>query len=78
MKAMEIDAAQIRAARAMLSMRQEDLADASGLTRKALAAIEAGSAIAREPTLQRIRAALEQRGVEFLDTAAGRGVILRR
>lgn len=75
---MEIDAAQVRAARAMLSMRQEDLADVSGLSRKALAAIESGRAVAREPTLQRIRAALEQQGVEFLDTAAGRGLILKR
>ena len=61
-------------ARGLLEMTQADLAAAVGLSEKALSYIESGRAIPRRSTLDKIRTALELRGVEFIN---GTGVKLK-
>ena len=77
-----LTAAQIRAARAIVELRQEDLAEASGVSAAAIKKIEAG-ADAKASTLQKLQKALEQMGVMFLEEGAvspggGPGLRLRR
>ena len=72
-----LTAAQVRAARAMIEMKQQDLAEAAGMARSALAAFEAGQRISRPATLERIRSVLENRGVIFIESDAGVGILLR-
>lgn len=74
---MTITAAQIRGARGMLKMLQGDLASAAGLTPAAMNAIEAGTSKPRAATTDRLRAALEQRGIVFFESHEGRGVMLK-
>lgn len=62
----------------MIEMKQQELAEASGITRSALAAFEAGESRSRSPTLQRIRSALEMRGIVFIESEAGFGVLLAK
>lgn len=66
---------QIEAARALLNLGQAELAAGVGLTRQALARIEAGKVVPRQSTLARIVTELEHRGVEFIN---GRGVVLKK
>lgn len=73
-----LTAAQVRAARAMIEMKQHELAEESGVTRSALAAFEAGESRSRSPTLQRIRSVLEMRGIVFIESEAGYGVLLAK
>lgn len=73
---MTITAAQIRGARAMLRMTQDDLATRAGLSQRSLAMIETEAAKPRDGTLERLRAALEEAGAIFIETAAGAGVML--
>lgn len=61
-------------ARGLLEMTQSDLAAAVGLSEKALSYIESGKAIPRRNTLEKIRIALELRGIEFIN---GTGVKLK-
>lgn len=74
-------AAQIRAARALLAWRQEDLAKASAVGLATIARIEQrdGLAMANMSTLLRIQRALEEAGVRFIatDTHGGPGVRLK-
>lgn len=75
-----ITAAQIRAARALLTWKQVDLAKASGISEMSIKNIERGDTDPRVSTIAAIRTALEQAGVQFLDqgdTATGPGVVLR-
>lgn len=74
---MTITPAQIRGARGMLRMLQSELAEAAGLTPKAMNSIETESAKPRPATLERIRSVLEARGVVFFDSHEGRGVLLK-
>lgn len=60
----------------MLRIVQEELASAAGISQRSLAVIETESAKPRAATLLSIRAALEDRGVLFIETDAGCGVIL--
>ena len=62
----------------MLGMRQEELADLAGASRRTVALFEAGTRTPRAATMERLRLALEQSGVDFIDTGAGEGVIVRR
>jgi transcriptional regulator with XRE-family HTH domain len=57
---------QIRAARSLLDWKQSDLAEASGLSLKALSNIEQGLAVPRVSTLQIIEQTLRDVGVDFL------------
>jgi CheY-like chemotaxis protein/DNA-binding Xre family transcriptional regulator len=70
---------QIRGARAMLGMKQGDLARQAGISVSTLNNIERG--VQTDPkisTLRAIQHALEQDGIEFTDSDAGRvGIFLR-
>jgi len=72
---------QIKAARALLAWSQADLADRSGISEPTVARLEAadGELGGREDTTQRLRAAIEAAGVEFIDeNGGGPGVRLRK
>lgn len=56
---------QCRAARALLNIRQAELADAAGLSPGVVIALEKGSTQTKPDTLRSLRAALERSGVEF-------------
>ena len=58
---------QIRAARALLNWNQEDLANAAGLSQTGIARIENGSNNPTSTTLDKITAAFDGAGVEFID-----------
>jgi len=58
---------QIRAARALLSMSQDELAVAAGLTPQAIRKIESGEVQPREGTLADIERVFHECGIEFLD-----------
>jgi len=74
---MTITAAQIRGARAMLRMTQEDLAAKADLSQRSLAMIETEAAKPRDGTIERLKAALEAEGAVFVDTEIGAGVLLK-
>lgn len=57
---------QIRAGRAWLGMSQDDLAKAAGLSQTGIARIETGVNTPHSGTLEKIKAALEERGIEFI------------
>jgi transcriptional regulator with XRE-family HTH domain len=72
---------QIKAARALLAWSQADLADHSGISEPTVARLEAadGELGGREDTTQRLRAAIELAGVEFIEeNGGGSGVRLRK
>lgn len=81
LQAVMINAAQIRAARALLGWKQTDLAKASKLSEMSIKNIERGATDPRASTLQAIQTALENAGVVFLDPGqtrdGGPGVRLR-
>jgi transcriptional regulator with XRE-family HTH domain len=72
-------AAQIRAARALLGWRQEQLAKASGVGTATIQRIEksAGPIGGYVSTLMSIQSAFEQAGIRFLDNDAGGGIGVR-
>ena len=76
---MSISPAQCRAARGLLGWSQLDLSKASRTATKTIADFERG---AREPyprTLEDVRGAIEQAGVEFIDeNGGGSGVRFRK
>ena len=57
---------QIRAARALLGLRQVDLAAKAGVAEVTLKAVERGTGDPRLSTLTKIRGALEAAGIEFM------------
>jgi predicted transcriptional regulator len=72
---------QIKAARALLAWSQSDLADRSGVSEPTVARLEAvdGELGGRGATMQKIRAAIETAGIEFIqENGGGPGVRLRR
>ena len=74
-------AAQVRAARGLLSMKQADLAKAAGVSLPTVKRIEGmdGPLRIRLDTMQAIKTALEAAGVVFLDSKElGPGVALKR
>ena len=77
-----IELAQIRAARALLGWRQEDLSKASGVGTATVRRIESANSgtTSYVSTLSRIQASLEAAGVLFIDDdgSAGIGVRLAR
>ena len=64
---MRITVSQIRQARALLRMSQEQLAKAAGITRPTLSEIENAKTVPHESTAEAIRVALERRGIVFAD-----------
>jgi transcriptional regulator with XRE-family HTH domain len=73
------DLAQIRAARALLGWRQEQLAKASGIGTATIQRIErsAGPVGGYVSTLMRIQSAFEKAGILFLDDDAAGGIGVR-
>ncbi len=72
---------QIKAARALLAWSQDDLARYSSLSEPTIARLESadGPIAGRPKTAEKIRAALEKAGIEFIDeNGGGPGVRLRR
>jgi predicted transcriptional regulator len=72
---------QIKAGRALLGWSQSDLASESGVSEPTIARLEAadGQLGGREATANRIRAALEKGGIQFIDeNGGGAGVRLRK
>jgi predicted transcriptional regulator len=72
---------QIKAARALLAWSQADLADRSGISEPTIARLEAidGKLGGRGDTTQKIRAAIEAAGIEFITAnGGGPGVRLRK
>jgi transcriptional regulator with XRE-family HTH domain len=63
-----IRSAQIRAARALLGWRQQDLSKASGVGTATIYRIEkSDTSVGYASTVARIQAALEQAGIQFID-----------
>jgi transcriptional regulator with XRE-family HTH domain len=72
---------QIKAGRALLGWSQSNLALESGVSEPTIARLESvdGQLGGREATIQRIRAALEKGGIQFIDeNGGGPGVRLRK
>jgi len=72
---------QIKAGRALLGWSQSDLASESGISEPTIARLESvdGELGGREATVQRIRAALEKGGIQFIEeNGGGPGVRLRK
>ena len=61
-----VTAQQVKAARAWLDLSQDDLAEKTGLTRRAIQDFENGKRTAQPRTLRDFRNALEELGIEFL------------
>ncbi len=76
---MVLEPAQIRAARALLGWRQEDLSKASSVGTATIQRIEksTGAITGYVSTLVRIQAAFEQAGVLFIDDDETGGIGLR-
>ena len=71
--------AQVRAARSLLGLSREQLAEASGVPLRTVARLELGEGSPQKRTLAAIRAALEAAGVIFLEeNGGGAGVRLRK
>lgn len=76
---MTITAEQVRAARALLNLKQRDLADLSEVSVRTIAHFEAGERRPVPATLQALKRALEAAGVVFIDgNGEGPGVRLKR
>jgi predicted transcriptional regulator len=72
---------QMKAARALLAWSQSDLAKASGVSEPTIARLESedGEVGGRAETSDKLRAALEQAGVEFIpENGGGAGVRMRK
>ena len=75
---MFLTAAQCRAARALVRMNQDDLAKAAEVATKTIAQFETEARTPYPRTLQALRMALEDAGVEFMDrNGGGAGVRLK-
>lgn len=61
---------QIKAARALLGLRQVDLAEKSGIAEITVKALERGNGDPRISTIEKVRKALENAGVEFMPGGA--------
>jgi transcriptional regulator with XRE-family HTH domain len=72
-----ITGAQIRAARALLGWSQQQLAAKAIISETALLKLETSQADTRTSTLIKVRRALEEGGIEFVNRADGKiGVLL--
>lgn len=76
---MSLSAPQCRAARAILGISQDDLAQRSKVAKATIANFEAGNRRPYDRTLDDLRRALEAAGVEFIpENGGGAGVRLAR
>ena len=73
-----ITASQCRAARGLLAWSQQDLAAKAGVSQLTVHQLEAGSTQPRRATLDVVRRAFENAGVDFIDgNGGGPGVRFR-
>jgi len=73
-----IEGRQIRAARGLLGWSRSDLIGASGVSLSALLRLESAQADSRSSTLNKVIAALNAAGIEFInDGQQGIGVLVR-
>lgn len=70
----------LRAARALLDLSQEQVAELAGVSRKTVVRIESGGKRIAVDVVEKIRSAFEKEGVEFLPPTSERGpaVALRK
>lgn len=76
-----VSSSQIRAARGLLGISATELADVSGVTWRTVQRFESANGIppSRSGTLERVKVALEQAGIEFIgDPLKSPGVRLRQ
>lgn len=66
--------AQVRAARELLGMSQTELCEAAGVSRPTLRDIEAETGDPKRSSLEKVRHALQQRGIRFVDEPGVIGV----
>ena len=66
----------MRAARVALNLSQNELAEHAGVSMKSVQNLEKGLPL-NSATLQKIQTALEELGIEFLNSEGGRGPGLR-
>lgn len=69
---------QIRAARAMLGLAQEELCRLAGITKPTLRNLENDAGDPKRSSLQAVERALVEAGIIFLDDGERIGVLLRR
>jgi len=70
---------QCRAARALVAMSQDRLADASGVAKRTIASFEKEDREPYDRTIDALRGALEAAGVTFIDeNGCGAGVRLKK
>ncbi len=70
---------QCRAARALVAMSQDRLAEASGVAKRTIASFEKDGRQPYERTISALRDALEAAGVQFIaENGGGAGVRLKR
>lgn len=75
-----LQSSQLRAARALLGWRQEDLAEAADVGLATLARIEQGTGVVQGnfSTIMKLQSTLELQGISFINDASGYGVRLER
>ncbi len=74
-----MNGAQCRAARALISISQDELSERSEVSKRTIASFELGSHTVADRTASAIQAALEAAGVEFIaENGGGAGVRLRK
>ena len=81
MSILKVSIRQIKAARALLGWSQEELASAADISLPTIKRLEAGEGglSGRRSTAQKIQAALESAGIEFIDeNGGGPGVRLHK
>lgn len=68
-----VSASQVRAARALLGISQDELAAKSGVPKRTVVRFELGEGIPRQSTVKAIADALEHAGISFIADSEGGG-----
>ncbi|WP_262272064.1 helix-turn-helix domain-containing protein [Microvirga yunnanensis] len=73
-----VNAAQIKAARALLGWSQDELCERADIHRRTLTTLESGKIQSYDSTINRVVIALESAGVQFFEQdGGGYGVLIR-
>jgi len=73
-----VNAAQIKAARALLGWSQDELCERADIHRRTLTTLESGKVPTYDVTVNRVIAALQRGGIQFLEHEGGAyGVLIR-